>query len=100
MEPAATGVNWVDWAWRFGLPFTQLAFFVFALHRGWIVMGITHTTITTMLNEALKKETTRADKWESRAEQLLEQAAKAAQASERAVARVSGEEGRQRRGGG
>lgn len=91
---------WLDFVWRFGLPFAQLALFIFALHKGWIVMGGTHVTITTMLSDAMKKETLRADKWESRAQQLLEQAAKAAQASERAVARVSGEEGRQRRGGG
>lgn len=91
---------WLDLVWRFGLPFTQLLFFVFALHKGWIVMGVTHNTITKMLSDAMNKETVRADKWESRAEQLLEQAAKTAQAAERAVARVSGEETRQRRGGG
>jgi hypothetical protein len=93
---------WIDFAVRFGLPFTLITFFVYALHKGWVVMGRTHDRIVGMLEDAAKKQEARGDKWESRAEGLLERAAAAAQASERAVARASGEEDAvtRRRGGG
>lgn len=91
---------WLDFVVRFGLPFALISFFVYALHKGWVVMGKTHDRIVRMLEEALSKQELRGDKWESRAQGLLERAASTAQAAERAVAHVTSEAartGRQRR---
>lgn len=84
--------TWVDYAYKYGLPPVMLGFFVYALHKGWIVMGKTHDKIVGMLEDANRKQEARGDKWETRAEGLLERAAAAAQASERAVLKASGEE--------
>jgi hypothetical protein len=84
--------QWLDFAYKYGLPPAMLGFFVYALHKGWIVMGRTHEKIVGMLEDANKKQEARGDKWESRAEGLLERAASSAQAAERAVAKVTGED--------
>jgi len=91
--------QWIDFAYKYGLPPVMLGFFVYSLHRGWIVLGRSHDKIVGMLEDAVRKQEARGDKWESRAEGLLERAASSALAAERAVAKVTGEEEAPRRRG-
>lgn len=91
--------QWIDFAYKYGLPPVMLGFFVYALHKGWIVMGRTHDKIVGMLEDANKKQEARGDKWETRAEGLLERAASSVQTSERVVRTMAGEEEAPRRRG-
>lgn len=84
--------EWIQLAYTYGLPPIMLAFFVYGLHKGWIVMGRTHEKILQLMDDALRKETVRANKWETRAEGLLERAASSVQTSERVVAKIAGED--------
>jgi hypothetical protein len=91
--------QWLDLAYKYGLPPVMLGFFVYSLHKGWIVMGRTHDKIVGLLEDANRKQEARGDKWETRAEGLLERAASSALAAERAVAKVTGETEAPRRRG-
>lgn len=86
---------WLDFVARFGLPFALVCLFIFAAFKKWIVFW----WVFEAQQQATTKAEQRAEKWESRALQLLEAAAKSAQAAERAVVKTMGDEDQPRRRG-